>query len=48
MGVDIGLHPLNYGIVCWKVEDKVIVGFSVERMLSDKLSVIYSKKDLDV
>ena len=44
MGIDVGLHPLNYGIRKWNIEGKEVNGFEIERMLADKFSAIYSRK----
>lgn len=44
VGVDVGLHPLNLGTVSYNLDVGDICGFSVERMLSDKLQVIHSQK----
>ena len=44
LGIDIGLHDLSYGISRWNIGIVDTERFTVERMLSDKLSVIYSRK----
>ena len=44
MGIDVGLHSLNYDIIEWNINNKDVNGFSIERMLADKISAIYSRK----
>jgi len=44
LGVDIGLHNISYGIRHYDLGFTSVDGFSVERMLSDKLSAITTKK----
>lgn len=43
-GIDVGLHDLSYGIREYKLTDLESKGFSVERMLSDKITSILSRK----
>lgn len=42
--IDIGWHDLSWGIANWTCEGFDCRRFEVERMLSDKLSAIYSRK----
>lgn len=44
LGIDVGLHPLNYGVKLDIINGFNIQRFTVERMLSDKISTIYSRK----
>lgn len=44
LGVDVGLHDISYGVVPMKVFGSDTQRFSIERMLSDKISAIYSRK----
>lgn len=44
MGVDVGWHDLTYGITVHKTDVGDIRGFEIERMLSDKVSAILSRK----
>ena len=44
IGIDIGLHSLSYGIQEWDYMGYDCFRFEFERMLSDKLSAIYSPK----
>ena len=44
LGVDVGLHPLGYGITSLKLDYVNINRFTVERSLADKISVICSRK----
>lgn len=42
--IDIGWHDLSYGITSWSYQGFNCNRFEVERMLSDKISAIYSRK----
>ena len=44
LGIDIGLHDILYGTQNYDLEFGSVQGFSVERMLADKLVAILSKK----
>lgn len=44
LGIDIGWHDLSYGIKSWNILNEDFERFTVERMLADKLSAIYSRK----
>ena len=44
IGIDIGLHTLSYGVTKWEYKGLPCNRFEVERMLSDKISAIYSRK----
>lgn len=44
LGVDVGLHNIEHGIVPINLIGNDAYRFSVERMLSDKISAIYSRK----
>ena len=44
LGIDIGWHDTSYGMVDWEILGFTEKRFSVERMLSDKISAIYSRK----
>lgn len=44
LGIDIGLHSLSYGTHIYSLEILPINGFSIERMLADKVSAILSRK----
>ena len=44
LGVDVGLHSLSWGITSYNFEFAVTDGFCVERMLSDKIIAILSRK----
>lgn len=44
IGVDVGLHDTSYGICDYTVSSEDIQGFTPERMLSDKLLAILSRK----
>lgn len=44
LGVDVGVHDITHGIVPVNILGVDVSRFSVERMLSDKLSAIYSRK----
>lgn len=44
LGIDIGLHDLSFGIQEWNILGIDVEKFTVERMLSDKISAIFSKK----
>lgn len=44
LGIDIGWHDISFGIQSWSILGNDVERFTVERMLSDKLSAIYSKK----
>lgn len=44
VGIDIGLHTLSYGVMSWEYNGMPCNRFEVERMLSDKISAIYSRK----
>lgn len=44
MGIDIGLHTLSYGVQEWEYKGYDCLRFEFERMLSDKISAIYSPK----
>ncbi len=43
LGVDIGLHPLNYGIATTVIKSIAVSTFSIERILADKLTAILSR-----
>lgn len=42
--IDIGWHDLSWGVQGWKFQGYDCNRFEVERMLSDKISAIYSRK----
>ena len=42
--IDIGWHDLSWGVQEWKFQGYDCNRFEVERMLSDKISAIYSRK----
>lgn len=42
--IDIGWHDISWGVQHWKYQDYDCNRFEVERMLSDKISAIYSRK----
>jgi hypothetical protein len=44
LGVDVGLHPLSWGVTAYKFDITTLDGFTVERMLSDKIIAILSRK----
>ena len=44
LGVDVGLHSLAWGVTSYDFNLTSLDGFTVERMLSDKLLVILSRK----
>ncbi len=44
LGVDVGLHDISQGIVPMSILGYDVQRFSVQRMLSDKISAIYSRK----
>lgn len=44
LGVDVGLHSLDWGITSYNFTIATIDGFSIERMLSDKIMAILSRK----
>lgn len=44
LGVDVGIHPLGFGITRMKLEFGEVNRFTVERSLTDKVSVICSPK----
>lgn len=44
LGIDVGWHDVSYGMENWRFHNYDLMRFSVERMLSDKLSAIYSPK----
>lgn len=44
LGVDVGLHNLLYGTTDYKIKIGDVTAFKVERMLSDKLLSILSRK----
>lgn len=44
LGVDVGLHSLAYGVKRYNIEFTEIDAFKVERMLSDKVCAILSRK----
>lgn len=44
LGIDIGLHDLSYGLSRWSFNGFSLSKFEIERMLSDKISAIFSKK----
>lgn len=44
LGVDVGLHPLTYGVKRYDIGFTEIDAFKVERMLADKVCAILSRK----
>lgn len=44
LGVDVGLHDISYGIKHYNLEFTDVDAFTVERMLSDKLIAITTRK----
>lgn len=42
--IDIGWHDMSYGVTSWKCFGFDCNRFEIERMLSDKISAIYSRK----
>lgn len=44
LGVDVGLHDLSWGIERVEVQGKGIIAFTPERMLSDKISAMFTRK----
>jgi predicted nucleotidyltransferase component of viral defense system len=44
MGVDVGVHPLSYGVTSLSLGFKEVNVFTIERSLADKFSVICSPK----
>lgn len=44
LGVDVGLHPLGYGVEFMKLDFTDIQRFTLERSLADKVSVLCSPK----
>lgn len=44
LGIDVGLHSLSWGITSYNFEISELPGFTVERMLSDKIIAILSRK----
>lgn len=42
--IDVGWHDLSYGITTWTCQGFNCNRFEVERMLSDKISAVYSRK----
>ena len=44
LGVDVGLHSLEWGVTSYNFDLTDMEGFTVERMLSDKLIAILSRK----
>lgn len=44
LGVDVGLHDINHGVVPMSILGVNVNRFSTERMLSDKISAIFSRR----
>lgn len=44
LGIDVGLHSLSYGITEYDISIGQVQGFEIERMLSDKILAILSRK----
>lgn len=44
LGADVGLHDIHWGIKQYQLNIAVVEGFEIERMLSDKLIAILSRK----
>ena len=44
LGVDVGLHTLSWGVTSYEFDITTLDGFTVERMLSDKIIAILSRK----
>ncbi len=44
LGADVGLHDIHWGIRQYQISVAVVQGFEIERMLSDKLIAILSRK----
>ena len=44
LGVDVGLHSLSYGVTSYEFKIGTIEGFTIERMVADKLLAILSRK----
>lgn len=44
MGVDVGLHDISFGIRKININCSDINAFAIERMLSDKISAMFSRK----
>lgn len=44
IGVDVGLHDITYGTQLYNLKVDGVNGFTIERMLSDKLTAILSRK----
>ena len=44
LGVDVGLHSLQWGVTSYDFNFAIANGFCIERMLSDKLIAILSRK----
>ena len=44
LGADIGLHDISFGVRHYDLKFTEVQGFKVERMLSDKVSAILSRK----
>lgn len=43
-GVDVGWHNLSYGVTVYETSVGKLYGFEIERMLSDKITAILSRK----
>lgn len=44
LGIDVGCHDVSFGITDWEILGFTESRFTAERMLSDKLSAIFSRK----
>ena len=44
LGIDVGLHTLSWGVTSYEFDITTLDGFTVERMLSDKIIAILSRK----
>lgn len=44
LGVDVGLHDLSWGVERVEIQGKGIIAFTPERMLSDKISAMFTRK----
>lgn len=44
LGIDVGLHNINYGVGHYDIEITELDAFEIERMLADKIIAILSKK----
>ena len=44
LGVDVGLHSLSWGVTAYEFDIASLDGFTVERMLADKIMAILSRK----